>query len=166
MTTGEEDRILQLVLKYERPDDGYAIVNRLTSYDLDDLDNDTIVAENREKKIISEKVIAELLRQMMEKNRKAVIIGLKSDQRNGYFIDSKDEYAKATTYDWEKIRKERPKVSCRTLLSRPAYDSENEIVMVYVQKDRGRGDCFGEVKVYKYSNGILEELLRALVYIS
>lgn len=167
--TRDEERIIALVLKLEHPKDGYTVVNRRTNL------GGPVKFESREIERLKEDVelpnldISQLVDLLVAKNRKEAIVGLKSDQRSGYLVDadgSFQKYWEGSSWDWEKMQKDRPKARSLSWVSRPAFDKKSGIVLIYLNQLRSDYDGEGFVIVYEYKNGKLKELKRVMIWIS
>lgn len=167
-TTGEENRILETVLRKERPSDGYMIVLEQTELFHSSCWED----ESRKQKWLKdENIDPELFENFLQRNKRPFRISLKSDQKNGYYVDSDSSlvrryYHEDEGWDWARLQNERPKAAGFTALSRPAYDDAKNIVIVYRGQGRSDGDDYGQIILYEYRNGELKEIRRIGIWIS
>jgi len=170
-TTDEEDKIIALVLQHENRKDGYSVVIPRTNLGgpggWSEVDRKKEYL--KEDAILTAMVITDLVNQLIAKNKSTVTIGLQSDQKNGYLVDLDDSFQKyweVSRWNWERMRRERPKARSLTWVSRPAYDQGRGIVVIYLGRLRGDYDGEGYLIAYEYKEGTLKELKRVTLWIS
>lgn len=168
-TTSEENRILKMVFQKERPGDGYMVVMERTANEhLTDWDDDS---GKNQKWLLESGFPQELFSKLVENNLRKVRIGLQSDQKAGYFVDSDSSFLRRYWHDssgwnWEKMRCDRPKAMSIAGLSRPVCDKNKSLVLVFISQLRSEMDGEGYVILYKYRGDELKELKRKIVWIS
>jgi hypothetical protein len=94
---------------------------------------------------------------------------IESSVKDGYLIDFDKKYEKYFEKGgggWDKWYKENPKAHGSTTVSLPVYDQKAGLVLVYMGTQSHWLAGSGWVILYRYQNGELKELNRAIMYIS
>ena len=168
-----EAKIIALALETSYEDKGYTVVQAQTK--LSHIDYTNIEDIRKSKEYIKKKLkiegydITTALNDLFNKNKKPIRLNLKSEPSKGYIIDYENKYRQYFNNDgggWDKWYKENPKAHGSTTVSRPAYDENNGIVLIYKGTQSHWLAGAGYVVAYKYDGKKLKELGRVLLWIS
>lgn len=153
--------------------DGFTVVRPTTSLPhRKPVDPET---EKERKKYILESLridgydIGPLLDRLSARNKEPANLTLPSSPQKGYLIDYEDNYLKYFSKDgggWEKWYQENPEAHGHTTISLPAYDPRNKILLIYIGTQFHYLVGEGYLIACRYGWGRLEELARALLWVS
>lgn len=168
-----EAKIIALALETSYEDKGYTVVQAQTK--LSHIDYTNIEDIKKSKEYIKKKLkiegydITTALNDLFNKNKKPIRLNLKSEPSKGYIIDYENKYRKYFNNNgggWDKWYKENPKAHGSTTVSRPAYDKNNGIVLIYKGTQSHWLAGAGYIVAYKYDGKKLKELGRVMLWIS
>jgi hypothetical protein len=169
----QDNRLLAQILQEPRDEsDGYALVAPQT-FNLFGAAADAEAIE-QSKRFIKQYIAIEgydidpLLDEFFRKNKKTVRLSLPSAPEQGYRIDYEESFEKnfAEGHDWEKWRADHPEITGHVHVSLPAYDRENEIVLVYLGILFGPTSGGGQLLALKHNNGKFTKLASLLLWMS
>ncbi|RPI77454.1 MAG: hypothetical protein EHM45_09035 [Desulfobacteraceae bacterium] len=169
----KDNALLDQILQAEFKGGGFTVVDPMT--DLSHLKADKPENLVRSREYVGKGIkienydIGPLFDQLIKKNQKPVRLTLKSSPEKGYLVDYDgkfDNYFNSGNGGWEKWHKENPLTQGWTRVSLPAYDEKTGIILLYLgtQYDWLAGS--GDLIVYKYKDGKLQELGRVMLWIS
>ena len=168
-----EAKIIALALETSFEDKGYTVVEpqtKLSHMDCTDAEDAKKSKEYIKKKLKIEGYdITPALNDLFNKNKRPIRLNLKSKPAKGYIIDYENKYRKYFNNDgggWDKWYKENPKAHGSTAVSRPAYDKNNGIVLIYKGTQSHWLAGAGYIIAYKYDGIKLKELGRVMLWIS
>ncbi len=171
--TEEENTILTLVLKRSYADGGFTVVHPETGFSHVDSDEPKEVMQS--KKYIAEHlrtngiIVTKLVDQLFERNKRPVLLTIKSSPKDGYVIDFDGKFKKYFEKDgggWDKWYKENPKAHGSTTVSLPIYDQKTGLVLVYTGTQSHWLAGSGWIILYRYEKGQLKELNKLMMWIS
>lgn len=122
---------------------------------------------NKRKEYIKEGIkikgydLTNILDELFNKNKKPYQLDLQSEPSNGYIIDYENkfgEYLDIFEQRWDKLLKENPNVFGVTRVSRPAYDKDRGIVLIYIDIQCGGLCGYGIIFAYNYNGKELKQL--------
>ena len=161
LINGRDAAILKLVLNAPCSDGSYRVVEPEASLGLLTVFNDQF---GEQKQFIIREFraggwdIPELVDQLFERNKKAVLLSLRSSPEHGYVIDYEHRYAKYFTKHgggWDKWYKENPKAHGVASVSLPAYDEKSGLVLVCKGVQTQGLSGYGDLILYRYEDGRL-----------
>ena len=165
--------LLSLILQRRYEDGGFTVVAPTTTLSPLSLDNAHDLAKLthyvKDTLKTSGATIDELLKNLIEKNKRPVKLQLKSSPRHGYVIDYDGTYEKYFEDEgggWAQWYEENPKAHGWTRVSLPAYDERSGLVLVCKGTQAHWLAGSGFLILYKYSDGTLEVRGRVLLWIS
>ncbi|MHC4310362.1 MAG: hypothetical protein ACYSSN_10480, partial [Planctomycetota bacterium] len=165
---------LKLIITKFRKGGRYIVVETKTGFgdtiDLNDKEEIKQIKKIVKKNLVIPKYnISSLLDALFEINRESVTIETESDVKQGYLIDRKkqfDDYFEENGGGWEKLYQENPNVKGFTTVSIPAYDKDNNILLVYEGTQSHWLAGVGWIIAYKVEKNELIELSRVKLWIS
>lgn len=106
-----------------------------------------------------------LVDELIKKNKTPATIDLPTS--SSYLLDRDGKFHDylAQTDGWKKLRKTNPNALGMIEFSKPAIDRKKNLVMIYVGMYGGPKSGIGQVLLYKYKNGTLKQISRALLWI-
>jgi hypothetical protein len=112
--------------------------------------------------------VAELVDRLFERNKKPVRLSIESRPKDGYVVDDGryQKYFEDGGGGWDEFYKEDPQPWGMTEVMLPVYDQETGLVLVYQGTRSGPLSGSGNVTLYRYEKGALEELDQVEVWAS
>lgn len=169
----DESRVISLCLQSLPINGGYTVVLPETYFDHFDLSDQEEIQST--KAYIKEHLkiegydMAPLLDEFFKMNKESISLNLKSSTKKGYFIDydgTYQSYLKNGGGGWQKWYEENPKAYGLTKISRPVYDSDNGIVLIYRGTTAGMLAGSGYIVAYKYEGNGMKELGHVMLWAS
>ena len=180
--TEEESNILRLILKKPKADDRYIVVQPETGFSaIDDIDRAAMPNQDpadliRQSKVyiatklhIGGRAVINLVERLFERNMQRERLTLESSPADGYVIDYDDKFSGYFNIDgggWRKLYDENPKAAGRMQISIPVYDPGSALVMIYRGLSLEWLYGSGCVILYKYENGMVEEIKNVRLWVS
>lgn len=175
--TEQENRLIELVLKQNRPDRGYIVVYPETIFDPSPWDPNN--PEYAQKAAVFQKTLVQrleekgvppaLARRLFERNQNSVRLAIPSSLNDGYIVDDgtyQRYFEKDGPAGWKRWYEEHPEARGYASVSLPVYDETAGLVLVYFAITQGRLHGAGWVILYRYENGALKELARERLWVS
>lgn len=170
MSPEQENQILALVLAQPLPDGGYTVVRprtTLSPLDLKELKGSRDAVRQGIK--IEGYDVGKLFDLLMARNREPFQLTLESSPKDGYVIDYDGKYSNYFANGgggWEKWRQENPQAHGMTSISRPAYDPEAGVVLIYMGTQADWLAGTGGIVAFRYRDGALTRIGQVMLWIS
>ncbi len=166
----QDDAILTKALMLKSKVEGVTAVAPMTYvYGQDSKDLASTRKYIKERFPVANYDIARLFDTLMEKNRISVRLTLPSSPEKGFIIDydgTFKKYFEKGGGGWEQWHKDNPTLRGHTTVSLPAYDPETGFVLLYIATQSEPLSGSGYILLYKYSEGNLREISRAMLWVS
>ncbi len=167
----QENIILALILQQGHENHGFIVVEPMTTHigPHGGSDPSRIKARLAKESGLEGYDPGPLVDRLFDKNRTPQRLKLVSHPEKGYLIDYKGRFARyfeGKGGGWDAWHRDHPEAHGHVRVTLPAYDEKEGIVLIYMDTQSDRLAGAGALYVYKYENGFLRQLARALLRIS
>jgi hypothetical protein len=165
----DDTAILSQVLRWPNTSGNFCVIGPMTGlWPVEpEWAGEQLIARVRSPEKVKRKHVDHLLERLMARNKKPARLTLTSSPKDGYLIDYGGKFGKYFRDGgggWDRWFKENPKAHGSARVSLPAYDPKTGLVLIYMSVTiDGRGG-WGDLILYKYRDGELEELGRVLLW--